>query len=49
MHRTSGDKGRSRDIKHLFFGISKTITIVAMRRLVDEIKSSFLDDYSDED
>ena len=36
-------------IKRLFIGKSKTITIVPMRGLADEIKSSFLDDYSDGD
>ena len=36
-------------IKRLFIGTSKTITVVAMRGLVGEIKLSFLDDYSDED
>ena len=36
-------------IKRLFIGKSKTITIAAMTGLVDKIKSSFLDDYSDED
>ena len=39
------------NIKRLFIGMSKTIAIVAIEGLVSEMesKTSFFDDYSDED